>query len=94
MLGQIFQVLIDVDRLLVQFLQDFLQQVVCLCKFRVCLAHVCLVLLELLTYMLEHLAEMRVVKNQPQNHRFVDVNRWKFVRVAFIDDLRDVGKVF
>jgi hypothetical protein len=44
--------------------------------------------------MLEHLAEMRVVENQPQNHRFVDVNRWKFVRVAFIDDLRDFGKVF
>ena len=43
--------------------------------------------------MLHELTEVWVVENEPQDYRFVDVKRWKLIRVTLVDDLGDFCEV-
>ena len=92
-LVEIFQVLLDVHWLSVQLVQDVFEQFVGLHELGFILPQLCLVLLELLTHVLKHFAEVSIVENQAKNHCLMDVDRRKFVRVAFINDLGYLRKV-
>jgi hypothetical protein len=43
--------------------------------------------------MLHELTEVWVVENEPQDDRFVDIKRWKLIRVSLVDDLGDFSEV-
>ena len=84
---QIFQVLLDVDWLLVKLIEDLDELVVGLRELRITLADLSLVSTILLLYEQNQLVEVWLVHNQAQNDGLVDVVRGKFVAVALVDHL-------
>ena len=84
---QIFQVLLDVDWLLVKLIEDLDELVVGLRELRITLADLSLVSTVLLLNKQNQLVEVRLIHNQAQNDGLVDVVRGKFVAVALVDHL-------
>ena len=84
---QIFQVLLDVDWLLVKLIEDLDELVVGLRELRITLADLSLVSTILLLYEQNQLVEVGLVHNQAQDDGLVDVVRGKFVAVALVDHL-------
>lgn len=84
---QIFQVLLDVDWLLVKLIEDLDELVVGLRELRITLADLSLVSTVLLLDKQNQLVEVGLVHNQAQNDGLVDVVRGKFVAVALVDHL-------
>ena len=84
---QIFQVLLDVDWLLVKLIEDLDELVVGLRELRITLADLSLVSTVLLLYKQNQLVEVGLVHNQAQDDGLVDVVRGKFVAVALVDHL-------
>ena len=84
---QIFQVLLDVDWLLVKLIEDLDELVVGLRELRITLADLSLVSTVLLLYKQNQLVEVGLIHNQAQNDGLVDVVRGKFVAVALVDHL-------
>lgn len=84
---QIFQVLLDVDWLLVKLIEDLDELVVGLRELRITLADLSLVSTVLLLYEQNQLVEVGLVHNQAQDDGLVDVVRGKFVAVALVDHL-------
>lgn len=84
---QIFQILLDVDWLLVKLIEDLDELVVGLRELRITLADLSLVSTVLLLYKQNQLVEVGLIHNQAQNDGLVDVVRGKFVAVALVDHL-------
>ena len=84
---QIFQVLLDVDWLLVKLIEDLDELVLGLRELRITLADLSLVSTVLLLYEQNQLVEVGLVHNQAQDDGLVDVVRGKFVAVALVDHL-------
>ena len=84
---QIFQVLLDVDWLLVKLIKDLDELVVGLRELRITLADLSLVSTVLLLDKQNQLVEVGLVHNQAQDDGLVDVVRGKFVAVALVDHL-------
>lgn len=84
---QIFQVLLDVDWLLVKLIEDLDELVIGLRELRITLADLSLVSTVLLLYKENQLVEVGLVHNQAQNDGLVDVVGGKFVAVALVDHL-------
>ena len=84
---QIFQVLLDVDWLLVKLIEDLDELVVGLRELRITLADLSLVSTVLLLDKQNQLVEVGLVHNQAQDDGLVDVVRGKFVAVALVDHL-------
>ena len=84
---QIFQVLLNVDWLLVKLIEDLDELVVGLRELRITLADLSLVSTVLLLYEQNQLVEVGLVHNQAQDDGLVDVVRGKFVAVALVDHL-------
>ena len=82
---QIFQVLLNVNWLLVKLIEDLDELVVGLRELRITLADLSLVSTVLLLYEQNQLVEVGLVHNQAQNDGLVDIVRGKFVAVALVD---------